>query len=139
MNRAVLFLCMFSIAACGIVEHDAADVRQDNAAMTAASKKILISAGGDVPGHPHLRTLGPVQGYCEKDPKGNTQAIPGDTMRLAAYRQYGDKVSAITGSHGWFVEAGDATSAVYEPGSHQGYWECGGTAVSFTSAESPPR
>lgn len=139
MKRTVLILFMFTIAACGIVEHDAASVRQDTAAMTAASKKILISGGGDVPGHPNLSTLGPVQGYCENDPKGNTQAIPGDSTRLAAYRQYGDRVGAITGSHGWFVEAGDETSAVYQPGSKQGYWECGGTAVSFTSAPSPPR
>jgi hypothetical protein len=139
MKRALFLFCLLSFAACGIVEHGAADVRRDNADMTAASKKILISGGGDVPGHPHLSTLGPVQGYCEKNPQGDAQTIPGDSMRLAAYRKYGDKVGAITGSHGWFVPANGDTSAVYEPGTSQGYWECAGTAVSFTSAEAPAR
>ncbi|HUY39571.1 MAG TPA: hypothetical protein VMV13_12110 [Candidatus Binataceae bacterium] len=139
MKRAwfILFLC--SISACGVVQHDAADLRADNTSMTAASQKIIVSEGSDVAGHSKISTLGAVEGYCEKDPTGNTQAIPGDSMRLAAYRQYGDRVDAITGAHGWFVPAGDETSGVYEPGSHQGYWECGGTAVSFTPAPSPQR
>ncbi|HVA79684.1 MAG TPA: hypothetical protein VNF29_02035 [Candidatus Binataceae bacterium] len=133
MRRLALILALISIAACGVVTHNAADIRTDNATMTAASKKILISGGGDVPGHTKLSTLGPVQGYCEKNPQGDTQAIPGDSMRLAAYRQYGDQVNAITGSHGWFVPTGD------EPGAKQGYWECAGTAVSFGAASAPQR
>ncbi|HUY28689.1 MAG TPA: hypothetical protein VMV27_14860 [Candidatus Binataceae bacterium] len=137
MRRLALILGLISIAACGLAKHDAAVIRTDNAAMTAASKKILISGGGDVPGHPKISTLGPVQGYCEKNPQGDTQAIPGDSMRLAAYRKYGDQVNAITGSHGWFVPTGDETSAVSEPGDKQGYWECAGTAVSFGAAPAP--
>jgi hypothetical protein len=137
IKSALLVLCLCSIAACATVRHDAADFQADNAAMTAASQKIIISQSSEVPGHSQLTALGAVEGYCEKYPHGNTQAIPGDTMRLAAYRQYGDRVDAITGAHAWFVPAGDETSAVYEPGSHQGYWKCGGTAVSFASAPSP--
>ncbi len=135
---ALFILCLCSISACGTLQHDTADFRADNAAMTAASKKIIVSNTAEVPGHPNFTTLGAVQGYCLKDPHGNTQAVPGDSMRLAAYRQYGDRVGAITGAHAWFVPAGDETSAVYEPGSHQGYWRCGGTAVSFPPA-SPPQ
>lgn len=134
---ALFVLCLCSIAACATVQRDAADFQADNAAMTAASKKIILSPSSGVPGHSQLTTLGAVEGYCEKDPHGNTQAIPGDSMRLAAYRQYGDRVGAIIGVHAWFVPAGDETSAVYEPGSHQGYWRCGGTAVSFAAAPSP--
>ncbi|MGH7778507.1 MAG: hypothetical protein ACREQR_01600 [Candidatus Binataceae bacterium] len=137
MKLALFILCLFSIAACTAVEHDTADLRKDNAAMTAASKNIILSGTAEVPGHPNISTLGPVQGYCEKDPRGNSQAIPGDSMRLAAYRRYGDRVGAITGVHAWFVVAGDETSGVYEPGSNQGYWDCGGTAVNFPSAAPP--
>ncbi len=132
LKRTVLILCLCSISACGVFQHEAADIPRDNTAMSAASKKILISDGFDVPGHSKINTLGTVEGRCEKDPQGNTQAIPGDNMRAAAYRQYGDRVDAITGAHRWFVPTGDETGAVDEPGSHKGYWECGGTAVSFT-------
>lgn len=134
----LLILCLCSISACGTLQHDTADLRADNAAMTAASKKIILSNTAEVPGHPNITTLGVVQGTCLKDPHGNTQAVPGDSMRLAAYRQYGDRVGAIVGAHAWFVIAGGETSAVYEPGGQQGYWECGGTAVSFPPA-SPPQ
>jgi hypothetical protein len=134
MKRVLFILCLCSISACGTLQRDTADIRADNAAMTAASKKIIVSSTGEVPGHSNFTTLGAVQGYCLKDPHGNTQAIPGDSMRLAAYRQYGDRVDAIIGAHEWFVIAGGQTSAVYEPGNQQGYWECGGTAVSFPSA-----
>jgi hypothetical protein len=133
IKRVLLFLCL-CVSACGTLQHDTADFRADNTAMTAASKKIIVSPTTEVPGHPNFTALGAVQGYCLKDPHGNTQAVPGDSMRLAAYRQYGDRVGAIIGAHQWFVIAGGQTSAVYEPGSQQGYWECGGTAVSFPAA-----
>jgi len=134
IKHALLILCLCAISACGTLRSDTADFRADNAAMTAASKKIIVSNTAEVPGHPNFTTLGAVQGNCLKDPQGNTQAVPGDSMRLAAYRQYGDRVGAIVGTHQWFVIAGGQTSAVYEPGNQQGYWECGGTAVSFPPA-----
>ncbi|MHB8381143.1 MAG: hypothetical protein ACYDC3_02215 [Candidatus Binataceae bacterium] len=139
IRRILLVLCLCSLSACGIVEHDAADVRADNTDMNAASKKIIIAAGADVPGYSKITTLGTVEGYCEKNPQGDDQTIPGDSMRLAAYRKYGTRVGAITGSHGWFVPKGGETSAEHDPGTSAGYWECSGTAVSLTSAPAPPR
>ncbi len=134
MRNLVLLALVIAVCGCSQLKTDASDIRADNAALSAAARKIIVIRGTQIPGHPDYSVLGPAQGYCEKDPHGDTQAIPGDSMKLAAYREYGGRVDAIIGAHAWYMDVGDQTSSVYEPHSHTGYWECAGTAVRFTAA-----
>ncbi len=119
------------LTGCGEVKHEEAEVQARDAAMNAATKRMIVVTGTDVPGHPNYVTLGSVQGYCEKKPNGDDQVIAGDSIRQAAYRKYGDRADAIVQSTAWFVPEGGMTSGVYEPYTPMGHFECSGTAVSF--------
>ncbi len=131
---------LLAAAGCGEVKHEEAKIEARDAAMDAATKRMIVVVGVDVPGHPGYTTLGPVQGYCEKKPNGDDQVIAGDSMKQAAYRKYGNRVDAIIQATAWFVPEGGMTSGVYEPYTPMGHFECGGTAVSFgTSPAAAPQ
>jgi hypothetical protein len=86
-----------------------------------------------VKGHPQYTKLGSVQGYCFNTPNSTGgQVVHGDGLRAAAYRKYGDQVDAVVGTTIYFVA--DDASAVSEPYTESGYFECAGTAVHFSAA-----
>jgi hypothetical protein len=133
MIRIVLFAAALAVAGCAGVKHDAAALDARNAAMSQAVRKIIVVHGAAVPGHSSYTQLGAVQGYCERTPRGDQQIIPGDNLRQAVFRKYGARVDAIVNTQAWFVISPQA-SAVMEPGSSEGHFECAGTAVSFADA-----
>jgi hypothetical protein len=109
------------------VQQRAAEVRERTAKMDAASNRIIVASGSQIPEHPTYTTLGPVSGYCEQTPQGDSQTLNGDTMKQSAVRKYGDRVDAIVDS-----------SAAWMPISSEGgvgYWRCSGTAVSFAESK----
>jgi len=134
------FLSVLAIAivfgGCAEEQHLAQDVTQlqeQQDALSAAIKKIQVVSKGTVNGHPHYTKLGSVQGYCFNAPNSTSgQVIHGGGLRAAAYRKYGDQVDAVVGTTIYFVA--DDASAVSEPYTEGGYFECAGTAVHFTSA-----
>ncbi len=123
---------LIGLAGCGEVKHEEAEIQARDAAMNAATKRMIVVTGTEIPDHPAYARLGPVQGYCEKKPNGDDQVIAGDSMKQAAYRKYGDRVDAIVQATAWFVPEGGMTSGVYEPYTPMGHFECAGTAVSFS-------
>jgi hypothetical protein len=129
---------MLALAGCGEVKHEEAKIQARDDAMNAATKRIIVVAGTDVPGHPTYTTLGAVQGYCERKPNGDDQVIAGDSMKQAAYRKYGVRADAIIHANAWFVPEGGMTSGVYEPYTSYGHFECSGTAVSFGTGAPQP-
>jgi hypothetical protein len=130
---------MLALAGCGEVKHEEAKIQARDDAMNAATKRMVVVTGTDVPGHPSYTSLGAVQGYCEKKPNGDDQVIAGDSMKQSAYRKYGAQVDAIIQTNAWFVPEGGATSGVYEPYTSYGHFECAGTAVTFGgTAQSQP-
>lgn len=133
MKRLLVILAAIAIAGCAAVKQEGTAIQQSDATMNGATRPMIVTTGTDIPGHPSYTVLGPAEGYCEKTPRGDDQVIAGDSFKQAAYRKYGERVDAIIDSTGWFVENGD-TSRVYEPHTSQGYFECGGTAVTFQTA-----
>ena len=107
------------------VQQRAAEVRERTAAMDAASARIVVVDGTQIAGHPSYTTLGPVGGYCESTPQGDSQTLNGDTMKQAAVRKYGDRVDAIIQPTTQWVPISSGGI---------GYWRCSGTAVSFAAA-----
>jgi hypothetical protein len=135
VKKLLLFGLMLAIAGCGAAaKKDEAAVRTRDATMEAAAQKMIVTRETKVDGHPKFSELGPVQGRCGNDPTGQ-ETFPDDNLREAAYRKYGDQVSAITNAYGWFV-LGNAASEVSEPGSSQGHFECSGTAIHFAETAS---
>jgi hypothetical protein len=115
------------------LDQDVTELHQRQDALSATIKKIQVVSKDTVKGHPQYTKLGSVQGYCFNTP-GSTggQVVHGDGLRAAAYRKYGDQVDAIVDTTIYFVA--DDASAVSEPYSEGGYFECAGTAVHFTGA-----
>src|SRR5262249_10592318 len=107
-----------------------ARVRARDAAMDAATQRMIVERSDRVPGHPNVVELGKVEGYCERTPEGNQQIIEGDSVKEAAYRKYGDRVDAIVGASAHFVPTGDRSG--------DGHFECTGTAVSFAPENGAP-
>ena len=134
MKKLLLLGLTLAIAGCGPVKKEEAKIQTHDAAMEAATQKIIVTRSTSVDGHPKVTDLGPVEGRCANDPTGQ-ETFPEDNLREAAYRKYGDQVSAITNAYGWFV-VGNAASEVSEPGSSQGHFECSGTAIHFAETAS---
>ncbi len=137
MKRFALIVMALILAGCGEVKQEEAKIRAEDAAINAATGRIIVVGGAEVPGHPNYTTLGPTEGYCEKTPHGDDQVIAGDSLKQAADRKYGAQVDAIINATAWFVTEGD-TSGVYEPYAPMGHFECGGTAVSFSGHAAQP-
>ncbi len=134
MKKLLLVGLTLAIAGCGSVKKEEAKIQSHDAAMEVATQKIIVVRSTSVDGHPKVTDLGPVEGRCGNDPTGQ-ETFPEDNLREAAYRKYGDQVSAITNAYGWFV-VGNAASEVSEPGSSQGHFECSGTAIHFAETAS---
>ena len=135
VKKLVLIGLMLAIAGCGpVAKKGEAAIRARDAAMDAAANKLIVTRETKVDGHPKFTELGPVQGRCGNDPTGQ-ETFPEENLREAAVRKYGDRVNAIVNAYGYFV-VGNAASAVSEPGSSQGHFECNGTAIQFAEAAS---
>jgi hypothetical protein len=114
-------------------EQEVTQLHEQQDALGAAIKKIQVVSKDTVKGHAQYTKLGSVQGYCFNTPNSTSgQVVHGDSLRAAAYRKYGDQVDAVVGTTVYFVA--DDASAVSEPYTEGGYFECAGTAVHFTSA-----
>jgi len=115
------------------LDQDVTQLHEQQDALSAAIKKIRVVSKSTVKGHPQYTKLGAVQGYCFNTPNSTSgQVVHGDGLRAAAYRKYGDQVDAVVGTTIYFVA--DDASAVSEPYTEGGYFECVGTAVHFTDA-----
>jgi hypothetical protein len=137
MRLFLLTLAIIAFAGCSGVQQDAAHLQQEQDALRAAIKKIKVVSGSVVKGNPSPYTvLGPTQGYCFNQQDYSDQVIHGDGIRAAAYRKYGNQVDAIVNTRAWFVA--DDAGAVFEPYTENGYFECAGTAVHFTTKSVPP-
>ena len=112
------------------LDQDVARLQEQQDALSAAIKRIQVVSKETVKGHPDYAKLGSVQGYCFNTPDSTGgQVVHGDGLRAAAYRKYGDQVDAVVGTTIYFVA--DDASAVTEPYTENGYFECAGTAVHF--------
>ncbi|HZC45118.1 MAG TPA: hypothetical protein VE243_01510 [Candidatus Acidoferrum sp.] len=128
-------VAILALAGCADVDQDISHLQQEQEAISAATKKIKVVSGANVKGNPPYTTPGSVQGYCFNLPNSTQgQVIHGDCIR-AAYRKYPDQVDAIVKTSIWYI-ADDAYGPA-EPYTENGYFECGGTAVHFTSLSAP--
>lgn len=132
MRKLVLVGLILALAGCSSVKKEENTMRARDAAMDAAASKLIVTRETKVDGHPNFTALGPVEGRCGNDPTGQ-DTFAEENLREAAVRKYGDQVNGIINAYGWFV-VGNAASAVSEPGSSQGHFECSGTAVRFAQA-----
>ena len=134
MKKLVLIVLAIIMTACG----EAAKVEQDaqarDAAMDAATAKMIVVRGHDIPDHPQYVTLGKVRGHCMQNPEANDTIPNGDNLRQAAYRRYGAQVDGIVDATAFFVN--DDYTPVSQPGSSQGHFECEGNAVHFSAGMS---
>jgi type II secretory pathway pseudopilin PulG len=142
MTRKMPLLIAIVLAGCASVapprvQQRAEKVRARTAAMQAATERIVVVRGADIPNHPNYTALGKVRGYCEQSPSGNSQILGGDSMKQAAVRKYGDRVDGIVNASEFFVST-SGTTTVYTPGTTGGHWVCTGTAVSFNQSASAP-
>jgi hypothetical protein len=137
MRLTLLAVTIVALAGCSGVQQDVAHLQQQQDALSAAIKKIKVVSRPNVKGNPPYTTLGRAEGFCFNLPNSTGgQLVHGDGLKAAAYRAYGDQVDAIVNTSIWFIP--DDASAVYEPYTEGGYFECGGTAVHFTTASTPP-
>jgi hypothetical protein len=131
MKLAMTILLALAIAGCSGVKNEEAKIAADNAAEEAAVKRMIVSQGETIPGHPALTELGKVQGVCGRPPAYDDASSSASVgLKHAAYNRFGDKVDGIIRVDSYFV-IGHAASAVMEPGSSEGHMECRGTAVHF--------
>ncbi|HEY6418492.1 MAG TPA: hypothetical protein VIX59_05755 [Candidatus Binataceae bacterium] len=136
MRLTLLAVTIVALAGCSGVRQDVAHIQQEQDALSAAIKKIKVVSGPNVKGNPPYTTLGRAEGYCFNIPNSTGgQVVHGDSLKAAAYREYGNQVDAIVKTSIWFVP--DDGSDVYEPYTENGYFECGGSAVHFTGASAP--
>ena len=117
------------VAGCGQAE---TAIRTRDAKLEAATAKMIVTTGKDIPDHPHYVELGKVRGHCLQDPEANDIIPTGDNLREAAYRKYGSQVDAIVDAVATHIN--DDYSPVAPPGSSTGHYECEGTAVHFADA-----
>jgi hypothetical protein len=137
MRVVLLVVAIVALPGCSSLKQDVTQLQQEQDAISAAIKKIKVVPGVNVKGNPQYTTLGRVEGYCFNQPNATTgQVVHGDGLKAAAYRKYGGQVDAIVNTSVWFVS--DDSSAVYEPYTENGYFECSGTAVHFTDEPATP-
>lgn len=131
MKRLLALALVVAIAGCGAIKNEDAKIKERRAAQDAAIARMVVVQGGEIPGHARLTELGPVQGVCGRPPAyDDAQSAADQGFKHAAYAKYGDKVDGIIRVDSWFV-IGNAASAVMEPGSAEGHFQCKGTAVHF--------
>ena len=118
------------LMACGevVTAHNAIHAR--DAAMEAATAKIIVTEGSDVTGHSRNRALGKVQGHCLTTAQADDIIASGDNLKEAAYRKYGSQVNAIVNANA--VHINDDYTPEAPPDSPVGHYDCEGTAVNFT-------
>ena len=131
MKRLMLLGLAIVMVACAEAAKVEQSAQERDAAMAAATAKMIVVRGHDIPDHPNYVTLGKVHGFCGSDPQA-TDIIPsGDNLRQAAYRKYGAKVDGIVDATGFFVTNNDTPVSSPEP--PQGHFECEGNAVHFSN------
>jgi hypothetical protein len=129
MKRLSLLILAIAMMACGEAAKVENAAQARDAGMDAATAKMIVTRGDNVPGHAQVVTLGKVQGRCGVNPEANEVIPSGDNLRQAAYRKYGNQVDAIVNSssvqiNNEIIKDPDSTSASYT--------ECSGTAVHFS-------
>lgn len=131
MKKLVPVALAIVMTACGEAAkiEQAAQTRDAN--MEAATAKIIVVRGKDIPDHPNYVTIGKVHGFCGNDPQANDIIPSGDNLRQAAYRKYGAQVDGIVDATGFFVSNDDTLAS--SPAGPQGHFECEGTAVHFSN------
>lgn len=128
MKKLALLVLAIMLAGCGEAVKTESAVRTRDAAMEAATAKMIVTRNTDVTGHPNTVQLGKVRGHCLQDPEANDVIPAGDNLRQAAYRKYGSQVDGIVDANVFHVND-DYTPEV--TGSAQGHFECEGIAVHF--------
>jgi hypothetical protein len=129
MKKLAILILAIAVAGCGQAE---TAIRTRDANLEAATAKMIVTRGKDIPGHPQYVELGKVRGHCLQDPEANDVIPSGDNLREAAYRKYGAQVDAIVDAVATHIN--DDYSPVAPPGSSAGHYECEGTAVHFANA-----
>lgn len=132
MKKLVLIVLAVAMAACGEAAKVENKVEARDAAMDAATTKMVVTRGSNVAGHAQVVSLGKVHGHCMADPEANDIIATGDNLRQAAYRKYGSQVDAIIDASAYHVND-DYTPEV--AGSAAGHFECDGTAVHFAETQ----
>jgi hypothetical protein len=132
MKKLLLLILAISIAACGEAAKVENAAQARDAAMDAATAKMVVTRGATVSGHSQVVTLGKVQGRCGTDPEANEVIPSGDNLRQAAFRKYGAQVDAIVSASSVQIN----NELIQDPGSTSAsYTECSGTAVHFADDE----
>jgi hypothetical protein len=118
------------LIACGqVVEaHNAIHAR--DAAMEAATAKMIVTQGNDIAGHSQYLALGKVRGHCLTGAQADDIIASGDNLKEAAYRKYGSSVNALVDASA--VHINDDYTPEAPPDSTVGHYDCEGTAVHFT-------
>jgi hypothetical protein len=118
------------LMACGeVVEaHNAIHAR--DAAMEAATAKMIVTEGDGVVGHSRYLALGKVHGHCLTSEQADDIVASGDNLKQAAYRNYGSQVDAIVDAQP--VHINDDYTPEAPPDTPVGHYECEGTAIHFT-------
>ena len=145
MRWLVLALALAGIAGCSEVKPEDQTVQKDivhyqheQEEISADAKKIKVVFTSKVKGYPQYTELGRTEGYCFNIPNATGgQVVHGDSLKMAAYRKYGDQVNAIINTRVWFVP--DESFGIYEPYDEEGYLWCAGTAVHFSDGWAPPK
>ena len=134
MKRLVLILLTIAMAACGEAAKVENSVQARDAAMDAATGKMIVTRSSTVTGHAQFSSLGKVHGHCLADPEANDIIPAGDNLRQAAYRKYGSQVDAIIDASVYHVND-DFSPEAASQGAGAGHFECDGTAVHFSDAK----
>ena len=132
MKRLSLIVLAIFMTACGEVAKEEAAVRTRDAAMDAATTKMIVTRASNVAGHSQYVTLGKVRGHCLQDPEANDVIPSGDNLRQGAYRKYGNQVDAIVDASAVHINDDYTPEA---PGTASGHFECEGTAVHFADSK----
>jgi hypothetical protein len=128
MKKMSLLLVALIIASCS----EAAKPSRD-AAMEAATARMVIASGEKVPGNPQYVTLGKVRARCMENPQASyvtaTDIIAdGNDLQQAAFREYGSEVDAIVDANIFHVSNYEQR---YPSFYDEGHFECEGTAIHF--------
>ena len=132
MKTMSLLLVAIVITGCS----EAAKPPRD-AAMEAATARMSIASGDNVPGNPQYVTLGKVRAHCMENPQASyitaTDIIAdGDDLQQAAYRKYGSQVDAIVDANIFHVSNYKQRYPLFYD---EGHFECEGTAVHFRESK----
>jgi hypothetical protein len=133
VKRLSLLILAIIIIACGEAAKTEDSVRARDAAMDAATSKMIVTQGNDLPSHSPYVTLGKVRGHCLENPEANDIIATGDDLRQAAYRKFGGRVDAIVDAGAFHIN--DDYTPEAPPGSDVGHFECEGIAVHFADGK----